>query len=360
MWSVFTNPVEQWSALPSFLVGEYLFICLALLSLWHARTQGRKHLVVWFAALIAGTANDLIFMALPMVDNFWQAQATIMITQRLPLYIPCVYVCFMYLPTVSVWRLGLARLPQATLTGLAAILFYAPYDIVGAKFSWWTWHDTDKPIARRLLGVPIGSTIWVITFVATFALLLSWAKDKHPAKTVGIVASSTTVLMVVQMTVLQQLDGGTPGVVGLLVVVALYVAVVIRSWRKREPLKGCNEDRVLWGAVVGYFAILVLIMAVFDPATHRNESAHQTYGPCHVEATDIAGFTRYQFICAEDYDEDFRFDCVDELPKQNSSWYTVCGRPHDNFAKWMTWLTLICAAGATAYSYLLRRQRIPR
>jgi hypothetical protein len=57
------------------------------------------------AALIAGTANDLIFMALPLVDNFWQAQTTIMLTPRLPLYIPCVYVCFMYYATVSVWRL---------------------------------------------------------------------------------------------------------------------------------------------------------------------------------------------------------------------------------------------------------------
>jgi hypothetical protein len=28
----------------------------------------------WVAAFTAGTANDAIFMVLPMVDNFWQAQ----------------------------------------------------------------------------------------------------------------------------------------------------------------------------------------------------------------------------------------------------------------------------------------------
>jgi hypothetical protein len=27
---------------------------------------------VWIASVVAGTANDAIFMALPMVDNFWQ------------------------------------------------------------------------------------------------------------------------------------------------------------------------------------------------------------------------------------------------------------------------------------------------
>src|SRR3954471_3590963 len=171
-WHVFTSPAAKWAEQPSFLVGEYLFIACAVLALVHAWKQEdaaerRKHLMVWVAAILAGTANDLVFMALPMVENFWQAPATIMITARLPLYIPCVYVCFMYFPTVSVWRLNMPLFSRAALTGLAAIVFYAPYDIVGAKFLWWTWHDTDKPISNRLLGVPIGSTVWVIIFVST-------------------------------------------------------------------------------------------------------------------------------------------------------------------------------------------------
>ncbi|MFY0539045.1 hypothetical protein [Nannocystis pusilla] len=123
--------------MPSFLLGEYLFYACAALAFTHAWKQGaerRKHLLAWFGALLAGTANDMIFMALPLVDNFWQAQGTIMLTPRLPLYIPCVYVCFMYFPTVSVWRLGLPPLARAALTGLAGSLFYAPYDITGAKF----------------------------------------------------------------------------------------------------------------------------------------------------------------------------------------------------------------------------------
>ena len=40
----------------------------------HAARHGRKYLAVWLAAFLAGTANDAIFMMLPMVDNFWQAQ----------------------------------------------------------------------------------------------------------------------------------------------------------------------------------------------------------------------------------------------------------------------------------------------
>ena len=62
--------------LPSFVIGELVFLCLAVVTLVHAASHGRLHLAVWLAALTAGTANDVIFMLLPMVDNFWQSQVT--------------------------------------------------------------------------------------------------------------------------------------------------------------------------------------------------------------------------------------------------------------------------------------------
>ena len=131
--------------------------------------QGRSHLLIWLAALLSGTVNDVIFMALPLVDNFWQAQACIMLTPRMPLYIPCVYIVFLYCGTVAAWRIGhksgaLGALGTASLAGLMSEMVYSVYDITGAKFIWWTWHDTDAPIKDRLLGVPVGSSTWVITF----------------------------------------------------------------------------------------------------------------------------------------------------------------------------------------------------
>jgi len=369
-WQALMSPAEKWATQPSFLLGEYLFIGLAALCLAHAWRQGeqrRRHVLTWFAALIAGTANDMIFMALPLVDNFWQAQATIMITPRLPLYIPCVYVCFMYFPTVSVWRLGLPPLARAALTGLAGSLFYAPYDIVGAKFLWWTWHDTDAPIAHRLLGAPIGSTMWVITFVATFAWLLGRVIDRDPAvagktaaKAIALVALCSSVLMVLQMTVLQQLDGGVPGIRALLTVIAIYGAIVWMGLRRATPAPARPQDAMLRAGAYLYFVALALILAVFEPGSHRSASVHQTYGPCHVEATDITGLTRYQYVCAEDYDEDYSFDCVDALPAPMSEWYTVCGRPHTSFARWMTGVGGLGVVGVLLYGWMLgagRRRR---
>ena len=76
-WHHWNDPVERFLVLPSFVIGEFFFIILALVSLVHALAHGRTHLLVWLAALSTGTANDAIFMFLPFVDNFWQAQARI-------------------------------------------------------------------------------------------------------------------------------------------------------------------------------------------------------------------------------------------------------------------------------------------
>jgi hypothetical protein len=364
-WTPLQSPLEKWAVQPSFVIGEYVFYACTAAALLHARRHGRAHLLVWLAALLAGTANDLLFMALPLVDNFWQAQSTIMLTPRLPLYIPCVYICFMYFPTVAVWRLGpLPRLSAAALTGLLGELFYAPYDIVGAKFLWWTWHDTDLPIANRLLGAPVGSSMWVITFVFAFSLLLGLAIRKDPQvsgktfiKGLALAVGLSSVLMVVQVRSLQPLDGGIPGVRGLVVLCVIYVGLVAWGWRRRTPPPPLRaSDRVLQAAAVLHFAMLAMVMAVFDPATHRSTSMHQTYGPCHVEAKDIMGFTRYQYLCAEDFEEDYTFDCVDGRPEPYAEWYTVCGKGHTSFPRHMLGVAVLCALGMAAYGGLLRRR----
>jgi hypothetical protein len=360
-WHHFQSPALKWATQPSFLVGEWMFVALAVLALVHAARTDRRHLLVWVGALVAGTANDLFFMALPLVDNFWQAQATVMITARLPLYIPCVYVCFMYYPTVAVWRLGLPLVARAPLTGLAAIAFYAPYDVVGAKLLWWTWHDTDRPIANRLLGAPIGSSMWVITFVAVFSFWVGRVTDRDPevkprtfAKGLALVAGLSTVLMMVQLTALQQLDGGVPGIRGLCVLVAIYGGLVVWRSGKREP-KEREPDGVLGLAIPAYFAVLLALGAVSKPEQHRSTSVHQTYGPCHVEAKDIAGLTRYQYVCREDFEEEYTFDCPGGVEATDgASWYTVCGTPHRNFQGWIAGLAAMCVVGMGLYARLFR------
>ena len=82
---------------PTLIIAESLFLLTSLSTLLHASLTSRRHVLVWIAAIISGTANDVFFMFLPMVDNFWHAQATVMITPRLPLYIPLAYASFQYI-----------------------------------------------------------------------------------------------------------------------------------------------------------------------------------------------------------------------------------------------------------------------
>ena len=275
-------------------------------------------------------------MALPVVDNFWQAQATIMLTPRLPLYIPCLYIIFMYWPTVAARRLGLARWPTAALTGLLACLFYAPYDIVGAKFLWWTWHDSDALVAARILGAPASSSLWVLTFAGSFALLLDFVlrdRDLTPgrfAAGLAVVAGLTTAAMMVQMTVLQALDGGTPAHLALGAGLVAYGAVAVLG---RRPLGGdfTSPDWLGRGATAAYFVMLACSMLFFAPETHSSTGVHQLPGPCDVTATDITGATRQAFLCVDDYEEDFTFACTTP-PADGTQWYTVCGQPHANYA----------------------------
>lgn len=351
-WKVFTSPAEQWANLPTFLIGEYVIIGCAVLALVHALRGGRANRLIWVAALIAGTANDLIFMALPVVDTFWQAQATVMLTPRLPLYIPCVYLVFMYWPTVGVRRLGLGRWPTAALTGLAGCLLYAPYDIVGAKFLWWTWHDTDTAIAERLFGAPLSSSLWVLTFTGSFALLLDLVvRVTHitRGRFVGglvLAACITTPMMMAQIFVLQFLDGGAPGPVAFCAGAAVYGCVAFFGRRTARP----DDQPADWLGRSGgaYLIALALCMALFAPETHSSTGLHQLPGPCGVEESDITGGAREKFLCVGDYDEDFTFACTTP-PPDGTQWYTVCGKEHTSYGAYAAAVAGLALAGIAAF-----------
>ena len=95
---------------------------------------------------------------------FSDAQATFMVTPRFPLYLLGAYIAFLYLPVAMAWRLNLAPVSEAALVALLACCVYSPWDVVGARLIWWTWHDTDLLIGNRLIGVPCASTVWQLCF----------------------------------------------------------------------------------------------------------------------------------------------------------------------------------------------------
>ena len=49
----------------------------------------------------------------------------------------------------------LPRWSEPFAVGLADCLLDVPFDILGVKLLWWTWHDTDPNIFERSYHVPI-------------------------------------------------------------------------------------------------------------------------------------------------------------------------------------------------------------
>ena len=77
-WEPLRSPQQVWLDQPTFVIGEFMMIAGAMVALGHAWRHGRLHLLLWLCALVAGSANDAFFMWIPIVDNFWQSQASIM------------------------------------------------------------------------------------------------------------------------------------------------------------------------------------------------------------------------------------------------------------------------------------------
>lgn len=398
-WARLNSVQKQYQEHPAFLVGEFLFIALTCLSFAHAWTvpdkEGRRRLkLLWVASFVVGVVNDYIFMLLPVVDNFWQAQAIVMLTPRMPLYIPCVYNAFMYWAPVAASRVfhhgRKCPVAEAALAGLLGGLLYAPYDVCGARFLWWTWHDSDPGVRGRWLGVPAGSTSWTMTFVFSFALLLRKASDMgwSQPRSLALACLSTPLMMVILnvFTLLGGDDIGAPDVGTVLACMITFGVIVLRELARpaddpravaavsaavhkvHEP-----EPAVFRIGLVTYFGILAATMATFSPEKQLSTGVHQTFGPCDATDWDLLGFQRNRYICKERYPSwYFGYDCKDALEGATgrwahvvpweaakgskdgtASWFTICGRPHESFQVWMMAEGALTLLGATLYTWMM-------
>ena len=59
------------------------------------------------------------------------------------------------------------------MAALLVVLIDLPYDIMGIKLLWWTWHDTDTNIYDRSYWVPLTSYFFHMSFASSFTFLLN-------------------------------------------------------------------------------------------------------------------------------------------------------------------------------------------
>lgn len=63
--------------------------------------------------------------------------------------------CFHYTTNVAARRLHLPWWAEPFAVGLLDLLLDVPFDILGIKYLWWVWHDTDPNIFDRTYSVPL-------------------------------------------------------------------------------------------------------------------------------------------------------------------------------------------------------------
>ncbi|GMI46863.1 hypothetical protein TrCOL_g13211 [Triparma columacea] len=338
---------------PTIAIAELLFISLSLLCLLHAFTTSRSHIVVWVSAITSGTMNDLFFMYLPFSDNFWHAQATIMLSPRLPLYIPAAYSVFQYVGVATAFRLPSTYVAgRCAYAALVSCFFYALYDLVGARYLWWTWHSTDAAVFHRWAGVPIGSTMWTLIHVAVFTAIIQWSVvGRRKCGVVELVFRGVvwtgilcTPLMMAGMGPFQlhQLRfnwyppaitqfPGRPDSIAISLVITLF-SYVSRPALSVTRARATTSDYALFGGCFLFLVGLLAVTYVFDPSEVVSTGIHQTQGPCDEIGYDISGYERFTYFCSDKKKPQFsdRYFSLCKNSKKDLKhgveWYTVCGK----------------------------------
>ena len=107
-------------------------------------------------------------------------------------------------------------------------------------------------------------------------------------------------------------------------------------------------------AIFAYYAVLVFTMALGRPEAVVATGVHQEYGPCGVTASDLSGYTRKRYLCAADFDEDFRFCPGEPLPPAGATWYSLCGTPFgENRWKYMSAVAALGTVGTLYFAWLI-------
>ena len=247
-WKALNDVNEVYDGNPTLVMGEALFYVCTLVAIWHAISCGKQHVLLMLASVVTGTANDIFFMYMPFVDNFFHAQFTIMLTPRLPLYIPCVYICFTYVSAATAMRLKLPPLAQAPL-----VLSVVPLcTIFGQKFLW-CWHDTDHYF-RTMVGRSFRSTMWTLVHCFCFYFVLHHVALKYETLSnlrffMSLIVSAliTTPFMMLSMSPFQmqqlkfhfepsfEIDRlpGRPDAIALGLALVTFLALTLRGWSRR-------------------------------------------------------------------------------------------------------------------------------
>jgi len=390
----FRNPMEVWEDNPTFLLCEIVGVFWALLTLRHALRHGGRYVQLWFTSILHGLAVESLSYILPDIDNFWHYRGTIMFfNQRLPLYVIGFYPCLHYTTSVVAMRLKLSLWAEPFMVALADLILDLPFDIMGIKLLWWSWHDSDPNIFDRTYSVPWTSYMFHLTFASSFSFLLNGSRylltgsadreklsDNYFSELVCSIITgclSMPMAAIFQFVPFYHIFHDFYGVhteVCVGVMVAVYAIIAWSGDRVNEPdarppqgtrsrRRGYFDEIVL--GIVMHFLFYIALVLLANPESYRSTGRHQEIGDCnHVTYLNtIMGQTlpKKTYLCPTNFDEPyFDFSCLNgSLPEDGSNIYTICGTPYSNAMEHTMMVVASSLCGLAFYYQLLYRSGPP-
>ncbi|XP_078083081.1 uncharacterized protein LOC144502714 isoform X3 [Mustelus asterias] len=385
-WVALRDPRDIWVKQPTLILNKLAFYVVALLTLKHAVRNGGRWKYLWLATIIHGLTTEAVSYFLPDVDSFWHAQSSVMLLgKRLPLHIIFLYPIVIYQAYAAVSCLGLPWWAEPFAVGLGDLLIDVPYDIMGIKLLWWTWHDTDPNIYDRHYWVPWTSYIFHLSFACSFAFLINLGRKAVTGSTskaeasgffkelaVAFLAGTFTFPLAVltQFLPLYHVPHDiyqihTENIV--MVQLAIYIFIVWSADRNVSRNNGNRADPASWlrhEAGLGtffHYLFFILLVTFARPERQLSVGLHETLGPCNVSKalTSPLGQTLYRraYLCASNYDEGmFDWHCLPgaKPPPDGAAWYPICGTPFPNRAEYIYTVGAFCLIGIAFYWTALR------
>lgn len=399
-WFVHVNDPsmsEMWRDQPTFLIANLVCIAMAMLSLVFALRHGlnSRYTYLWIATLLHGVVTEMVSYNLPDIDNFWHSQTFMIFAgRRFPLYIVLFYPATVTHAYIAASRLKLPWWAEPFAVGLFDVLIDFPYDIMGIKMVWWTWHDTDPNLFDRHYWVPWTSYFFHMAFHSSLAFLLngtrylftgSTSKDKSTGFFKEMLCVIITAAFSMGFAVIFQMlpfyhglkDGfGLHTEVIMFVVFGLYFAIVWFADRNppSEARSQLTSSKSSWWmnetgiAILLHYLFYIVLVVVAKPQDVKSYGMHEKLGPKSetMEMPVISGavYTKQRYFDPTSYDEGYiDFHCVPEGAPNitanpelvGKSWYTVCGNKFESHAEYIVVVWAFCLLGLFAFYNALGR-----
>ncbi|CAH1725790.1 unnamed protein product [Aphis gossypii] len=356
----FESISELWKNQPTYLIVQMLFIMGGAVTLLHALTNGGRRPLLWLCIICHGLVVECICYLMAEIDNFWHSSAPIMFFRhRLPLYVIILYSVFYYIAIEIAYRTNKTKVGFIATVGLNIFLIDLPYDIMGIKFIHWTWHDTDPNIEDRMYWVPWTSYYFHMVFSASFVFWF-FIKGVDLDKTYTPRTETSTSLKAIFLSTpcgilcfsvlyhpLHDLYNVSTQII-MMFLIALYILLSIL---KRKPRKMFNRPSSIILYLIVYYSTFLCFAIWGKPENEISFGPHEEIGPCNITVSSFGTeLKKRKYLCIEDYNEDFDFHCVEDVPAQYSKIYTICGTPFKNRIEYIVLIITIIIIAFTQFS----------